>query len=158
LNIFEQPGINRAWKSKNGGFIHSSSEIWQKNPLDPVLDFYYALPHPALTQLGCQLHQFILSYPQTRSCIRYGIPFYDRKKWVCYLNPIKEKGFEWVFLKGNQMADPHQLLLANGRKMVKGMLLTVGEKLPFEQMDQLLQEAFYCDDLATGPKAKKRKI
>jgi len=55
--------------------------------------------------------------------IRYRIPFYDFKKWICYLNPIKEEGIEICFLEGQKMSVEFEELDLRGRKKVAGMII-----------------------------------
>lgn len=68
------------------------------------------------------LHEiFVTTGLQPR--LRYGIPMYYAKRWVCYLNPLKTGGIELAFTRAHAFADPTGLLQARGRKMVKGMIL-----------------------------------
>jgi len=55
--------------------------------------------------------------------MRYGIPFYDYEKWICYLNPTKKGTVELVFLAGDVMRATFPLLQKRGRKMVAGLEL-----------------------------------
>jgi hypothetical protein len=60
-------------------------------------------------------------YPSIRCALRWGIPFYGIHNWVCYLNPIKGGGLEWVFLNGGKVCDLFPLLKTRGRKSVAGI-------------------------------------
>jgi len=35
------------------------------------------------------LHDILITYPMIETKIRYKVPFYFCKSWVCYINPIK---------------------------------------------------------------------
>lgn len=88
------------------------------------------------------LDQFIMSYPAVTSRLRYGIPFYDRSTWVCYLNTIKGDGIELVFLQGKKLSNESGHLQDKGRKMVAGISIFDAEVIPYEAIDQALQESF----------------
>lgn len=51
------------------------------------------------TQKGTELEVFLILHPWLiekmglKSKMRYGIPFYDTEKWLCYLNPLKKGSF-----------------------------------------------------------------
>lgn len=93
------------------------------------------------------LHHLILSHPGTTTKIRYRIPFYYRKTWVCYLNPKKNGQVDFCFIYGVEMADPYRLLVAGDRKQVRSVTFTVIEEIVEYQLLELLQEAFLIDDL-----------
>jgi len=83
------------------------------------------------------LHNLLISFPDIEPKLKYKIPFYYRKSWICYLNPIKKKGIELCFTRGNELSNTQGLLAARDRKQ------------------ELLQEAFLLDE--TVPYQSKRK-
>ena len=102
------------------------------------------------------LHNLMESTPEVTSKIRYKIPFYYRKSWICYLNPIKKPvGIEMVFLRGNELSNEQGLLDPRGRKQVAGVIFTKVEEIPMETLLEVIQEALYLDE--TVPYASKRK-
>lgn len=102
------------------------------------------------------LHNLMESTPEVTSKIRYKIPFYYRKSWICYLNPIKKPvGIEMVFLRGNELSNEQGLLDHRGRKQVAGVIFTKVEEIPMETLLEVIQEALYLDE--TVPYASKRK-
>lgn len=71
------------------------------------------------------LDQIFLTYPNMSRKIRYKIPFYDHKTWICYINPIRKgKGVEVVFLNGKILQSTFPYLEDKGRKLVAGVTVT----------------------------------
>nr|WP_262914208.1 DUF1801 domain-containing protein [Portibacter lacus] len=88
------------------------------------------------------MHDLFLSYPNVGIKIRFGIPFYDYKTWICYLNPLKkEAGAELVFLKGKILQETFPFLKSKGRKMVAGIKLTTINDADLEQIITVFEEA-----------------
>lgn len=102
------------------------------------------------------LHNLITSFPGVSGKISYKVPFYYRKSWVCYLNPVKHNRVELCFVRGNEPANQQQLLQANGRKQVSGIMLTHADTLPLEAITELLQEAFLLDEKIPYKSKRKR--
>ena len=96
-----------------------------------------------------------MDFPGITSKIRYRIPFYYSKSWICYINPIKKQGVELVFLRGNELSNFQGILDAKGRKQVAGLELFDHTKVPFKELSEVLTEALILDK--TVPYASKRK-
>ena len=92
------------------------------------------------------LSEWILSYPQISAKLRYSIPFFYRKSWICYLNPKRGKGVELVFLRAIEFGNSTGILDFRGRKMVAGIWIGDPEQIPFEELDLVLQEALDLDE------------
>lgn len=92
------------------------------------------------------LHTYLTAQPDIQPKIRYKIPFYFRKSWVCYLNNVKNNGVELAFIRGRELADEGGILSANGRKMVKGITFHSVRDISIEKIDLILQEALLLDD------------
>lgn len=101
------------------------------------------------------LDAVITEHPKVVSKIRYRVPFYYLKSWLCYLNPQKDGSVEFSFIRGNELADEDDLLEAKGRKQVKSTTFFDVEDIPIEKVKRILQEAFLLDE--TVPYASKRK-
>ncbi|MEP0984851.1 hypothetical protein [Ekhidna sp.] len=54
--------------------------------------------------------------------IRFNIPMYFRKTWVCYLNPIKNYGIELAFLNGSKLLNDQGLLKSKNRKWFQALI------------------------------------
>lgn len=93
------------------------------------------------------LNDLLLSVPEVTNKIRYKVPFYYRKSWICYLNPVKKTlGVELVFLRGNELSNEQGLLAANGRKQVMGITFHNTTEIPVEGILEVLQEAIWLDE------------
>lgn len=92
------------------------------------------------------LHQLIASYPEVSPKIRYKIPFYYRRSWICYLNPVKDGGVELAFTRGNELSNEQGLLRFRGRKQVGGVIFYALGDIREEVLHEVLQEAFVLDE------------
>lgn len=97
------------------------------------------------------LHRFFGAYPELSCHFRYKILFYDRKSWICYLNPLKAGGVELCFVHGQLIADPNVLLQPKGRKQIRGLTLTSAEAIPWDDIHFFLMEAFQLEDQNINP-------
>jgi len=78
--------------------------------------------------------------------IKWRIPFYQRKTNICYLNPIKNDGVEFVFYRGKHFSNQHGLLQSKGRKQVAGIELYSADDIPEEPIHEIIEEAILLDD------------
>lgn len=101
------------------------------------------------------LHQFICTYPDVTEKIRYKIPFYYRKSWICYLNPLKKDGIELAFTRGDELSNEQGILLKKGRKQIRGIEIFDAKEINEEVLQEIFQEAFILDETVTY--ASKRK-
>ena len=102
------------------------------------------------------LHQLITSYPEVTAKIRYKIPFYYRRSWICYLNPTKDGGVELAFTRGNELSNEQGLLDARGRKQVSGVVFYQLRDIPEAVLHEVLQEAFLLDEEVPYSVRRKR--
>jgi hypothetical protein len=99
-------------------------------------------------------HQQFLEYPGVVSKIRYRIPFYYYRSWLCYINPQKANdGIELVFIQGNMMQDDSGCLQSRGRKMVAGIMLSSLDEDLTETIHELFAQAIIID----SEKAERKK-
>lgn len=108
-------------------------------------DFVSGIPDHAREILE-RLNHLLLSYPEIHCKIRFRIPFYDCKSWICYLNPLKKGAVELVFLRGRELADESGLLESRGRKMVKGIVISDAANIPYETIHSLMAQALIIDE------------
>ncbi|MEL7533350.1 MAG: DUF1801 domain-containing protein [Bacteroidota bacterium] len=101
------------------------------------------------------LHQMFSEEMGLVSKIRYKVPFYYNRSWICYLNPSKKVGIELVFLRGNELSNVQGILEARGRKQVRGILLEKLADLPQDAIREIMHEAIILDE--TVKYASKRK-
>ncbi|MFK7952408.1 MAG: DUF1801 domain-containing protein [Ekhidna sp.] len=94
------------------------------------------------------LHQRLTDHHGLRQDMKYDIPMYAQKKWICYLNPIKKNGIELAFVKGHLLSNEQKLLDRKKRKYVAGIdvydLSQIREKL----IDEIVQEALLLDEFS----------
>lgn len=90
-----------------------------------------------------------------RAKIRYGIPFYDGKSWICYLNPLQEPAIEVAFTRGNELINHHDILDFKGRKQVAGLEINKLDLSVIEIVEMLIQDAIALD--LEKPYLSKRK-
>jgi len=105
------------------------------------------------------LNDLMMSTPEVTSKIRYKVPFYYRKSWICYLNPTKKPiGIELVFLRGNELSNEQGLLDAKGRKQVAGVHFEKVADIPIETLLEVIQEAIWLDETIpyTSKRARKK--
>lgn len=93
------------------------------------------------------LHQRLTNHHDLQPKIRYKVPMYFNRKWVCYLNPIKGNGIELAFLRGNQLSNEQGLLNKKDRKMVAGIDLYSVDSIPERVIDEIIQEALLLEEL-----------
>lgn len=89
--------------------------------------------------------------------IRFKIPFYYGKSWICYLNPTKDQKVELAFVRGNELSNQQGLLENNGRKQVYGIMIENLNEIP-KDLNEVIQEAILLDkSVAYGSKNKRLK-
>ena len=101
------------------------------------------------------LHNLLSSGFNLTAKMRYGIPFYYRKSWICYLNPTKKGMAEFAFTRGNELSNAQGLLDNKGRKQVFSVEFGSIADIPNEVINEIIQEAILLDE--TIPYASKRK-
>lgn len=101
-------------------------------------------------------HDWFTSELKLTSKIRYKIPFYDHKSWICYLNPIKGGKVELAFIRGNELSNKQGLLQAKERKQIAGIEFKTLEEIPFEAIQEIMKEAMALDEKVPykGPRRK----
>lgn len=101
------------------------------------------------------LHQLLTVEFGLIDKMKYNIPFYYGRSWVCYLNPIKEDKVELAFTRGNELSNAQGLLQSNGRKQISGVVLESINNMPLQSIKEILHEAIILDE--TKPYQSKRK-
>mgnify|MGYP002395774268 CR=1 FL=1 len=77
--------------------------------------------------------------------MRYGIPFYDGNKWLCYLNPRQDEKVDLTFLKGKELKGFNGILESRDRKMVKSLLIDSLATIDEKQLEGIMQAALALD-------------
>lgn len=122
--------------------------------MDAVEDFIYY--HEGLQrEILLHLHQILTEEFNLSPKIRYKIPFYFNRSWICYLNPNKQDGVELAFTRGNELSNAQGLLDSKGRAQVFSVEITALSDLQNEALQEVWQEAILLDE--TVPYASKRQ-
>ena len=87
--------------------------------------------------------------------IRYKIPFFYNRSWICYLNPVKNNGVDLSFIRGNELSNIQGLLEARDRAQVRSIAIYSLENLPITTIEEIIQEAILLDE--TTPYESKNK-
>ena len=122
--------------------------------MSKVEDFIYGL-EGTQRNIVQQLHQLLAEDLGLECKIRYRIPFYFNKSWICYLNPIKPAGIEMVFTRGNELSNDQGILMAKDRKQVRGIEYHDLSAINQDLLLEVIQEAILLDE--TIPYASKNK-
>lgn len=100
-------------------------------------------------------HNLLTSFPTVSSAIKYRIPFYDQKTWVCYLNPLKNGKVSLCFLRGYELSNEQGLLESKGRKQVLSVDFGTVEEIPKDTIREIINEALFLDETVPyNPKGK----
>ena len=105
------------------------------------------------------LHSWLTMEHNLEAKYRFKIPFYYQNTWICYLNPIKNDGIEFNFVRARELSLHEDVLDFKGRKMVAGISLYDVKKIPLDKLGLVLEEALILDE--TTPytfKKRKKKI
>lgn len=78
--------------------------------------------------------------------IRYKIPFYYGRSWICYLNPLKSGKVDLVFIRGNELSDDQNILEHKDRKQVRGVEFTNLQEVKSSLILDVIQEAILLDE------------
>lgn len=87
--------------------------------------------------------------------IKFRIPFYYGKSWICFLNPLEGNKVELAFLRGNELSNTQALLQSKGRKQVFGVVLEELSDVLLQQLHEIIHEAILLD--AKKPNSLKNK-
>jgi hypothetical protein len=123
--------------------------------MSPVEDYISGFEGPQ-KEIMLYLHDLIMKHPGITTKISYGLPFYYRKSWICYLNPTKNGGVELAFTRGNELSNEQGLLDSKGRKQVSGITFYQINNLPHNSILEILQEAMLLDEKVPYSIRKKR--
>jgi hypothetical protein len=92
------------------------------------------------------LHNFLSELPGVDARINYGIPFYYRKSWLCYLSRLKKGGVELAFTRANELSNDQGLLEFGKRKQVAGIVIHSPDEIPWKGISEVIQEALLLDE------------
>lgn len=91
------------------------------------------------------LHSMLTQEFGLEDKIRFKIPFYFQKSWICYLNPIKKGGVEICFLRANEFQYSLAHLDFKDRVQVAGISYTSLNEVDMDILRIPLIEAIELD-------------
>lgn len=103
------------------------------------------------------LHTILTTELNLTEKIRYGIPFYYRKSWICYMNPNKKGTIEFAFTRGNELSNEQGLLDSKGRQQVYSVEFESVKDIPQVTLSEIIQEAILLDETKSYASKRKRK-
>lgn len=92
------------------------------------------------------ISRLLLEQPGVTGKMTYKIPFFYRRSWLCYLNPLKDGGVEFAFTRGSELSNNSGILSANGRKQVMGAVFYQINEIPVEAVRENIHEAILLDE------------
>jgi len=101
------------------------------------------------------LHKWLTTNLNLADKIKFKIPFYYGRSWICYLNPQKNGNIEFAFIRGNELSNVQGMLDSKGRKQIRGIEIEKVSAIPMKLMNEIVQEAILLD--ASKPYQLKRK-
>jgi hypothetical protein len=119
-----------------------------------VEDYIYNL-EDSQREVMLYIHKLLSVELNLTGKIRFKIPFYFGRTWICYLNPTKNKGIDFAFIRGNELSNEQGLLSSKRRKQVMSIELTALSEIPAKELTEIIQEAILLDEAV--PYASKRK-
>jgi hypothetical protein len=118
--------------------------------MNACLDYILDLEEPQ-QRVAQFLYDLLLEFPDLHCRITHQIPFFYRKKWVCYLNPTKDGRVELAFTRGHLLSNEQGLLESKGRKQVSSSTFLRVEDIPVDALLEIIQEAILLDEeIASG--------
>ncbi|MEM9545644.1 MAG: DUF1801 domain-containing protein [Bacteroidota bacterium] len=100
-------------------------------------------------------HNLFVNELNLMAKIRFKIPFYYGKSWICYLNPNKSKEVELAFIRGNELSNAHGILETRERKQITSIEIRSVKEAPSSALLETIHEALLLDE--TTPYASKNK-
>ena len=102
------------------------------------------------------LDAIITENPRVISKIRYKVPFYYLKSWICYLIPRKDGSVDLSFIRGNELSNEDGLWQARDRKQVKSLSFFDINEIPVDAVNRILHETFLLDEISSKASKKKK--
>ncbi len=113
--------------------------------MNEVEEYIYGFEDERL-ELMKFLHDLMMDQPGINCKMAFKLPFYYGKSWICYMNPLKKGGIEFVFTRGKELSNVQGILEARGRKEVSGIRLNSLADVPRESLYEIIQEAILLDE------------
>lgn len=102
------------------------------------------------------IHNMMIEIPGIDPKIRFKVPFYYRKTWVCYMNPIKTTAVELCFVRAKELDYSKKYLTFGKRVQVGGIMMTEPDKIDLPLISLIVEEALELDESTPYTFKKKR--
>jgi hypothetical protein len=109
--------------------------------MNPLQEYFFRIKEPERSILLYIRQQILASDPENiTETLSFGLPFFKfKKKMLCYLYFSKKHGLHYIsFYHGDRIN--HPLLLSEGRKKFKIMLLHPDRDIPIEDIHSILNK------------------
>ena len=95
------------------------------------------------------LNVYIMSFdPMMKVAMKWSVPYYSRKKSICYLRVLQDNSIELNFTKGKAFKDQTKALLFFGKRTaIGGVQFTNLEDIDEDLLKLLMEEAIRIDEL-----------
>lgn len=78
--------------------------------------------------------------------IKYGLPFYYKRKRIFYLNPKKNGTVDLAFIRGLEMSNTNGLMELKDRKHIMTIEIESLKSMPHQGIMENIQEAIFLDE------------
>ena len=113
--------------------------------MNPVENYIFELENPQ-REIMTLFHDLFVNQYELTANIKWKVPTYFGNTWVFYMNPDKKSnGVHLCFMRGNELSEKHRIIKSEGRKMVKSILITSVEEIPYEELTACFDEAVKLD-------------
>lgn len=119
-------------------------------------EFLSKLDNENLIEVCNTLHNEIMQYPHIEIKKKFNLPFFYGKTWICYMNLIKKKEIEFLFVRARELPSK-ELLNFKDRVMIGGLTFKTVDDIDIGVLRLLLEEAIHLDNNKPYTFVKKKK-
>lgn len=122
-----------------------------------VEDFIYQF-EGSQSEVMLYFHNLLTNDLNLTEKMRFNIPFYYGRSWICYLNPLKNGKIELAFVRGNELSNEQGILDNKGRKQVYSIEFEKMSDIPYQEINEIIHEAILLDENKKyGSKRKSKR-
>ena len=109
--------------------------------MNPLQEYYFKIQEPERSILLYLRQQILASDPENiTETLSFGLPFFKfKKKMLCYFYFSKRHRLHYLSFYHGDRVD-HPLLLSEGRKKFKILLLDPEKDIPIDEIHSILKE------------------
>ncbi len=122
-----------------------------------VEDFIYQF-EGSQSEVMLYFHNLLTNDLNLTEKMRFKIPFYYGRSWICYLNPLKNGKIEFAFVRGDELSNEQGILDNKGRKQVYSIEFEKMSDIPYQEINEIIHEAILLDENKKyGSKRKSKR-